>query len=181
MTPLLADVSMAELHQLREEGMTNREIAEHLDVSVATIYRYLGKQPKKKGSTTMKNTHSMYVDKQDDLAKAIRTPEEVVAGMSDARWFVQTLKLMRIYTGIQGRYGHESVDRMADFGVYLSYDDINAVLDALGDHCLLCSKSKKEAQDCPLRKALERIPTQDTSEDSYCAVQRVYTEAVYST
>lgn len=85
MTPLLADVSMAELHQLREEGMTNREIAEHLDVSVATIYRYLGKQPKKKGSTTMKNTHSMYVDKQDDLAKAIRTPEEVVAGMSDAQ------------------------------------------------------------------------------------------------
>lgn len=84
MTPLLADVSMAELHQLREEGMTNREIAEHLDVSVATIYRYLGKQPKK-GSTTMKNTHSTYTDTQDDLAKAIRTPEEVVAGMSDAQ------------------------------------------------------------------------------------------------
>lgn len=84
MTPLLADVSMAELHQLREEGMTNREIAEHLDVSVATIYRYLGKQPKK-GSTTMKNTRSMFADNQDDLAKAIRTPEEVVAGMSDAQ------------------------------------------------------------------------------------------------
>lgn len=84
MAPLLYDVSMAELLRLREEeGMTNREIAEHLDVSVATIYRYLGKQPKK--GSTMKNTHSTYTDTQDDLAKAIRTPEEVVAGMSDAQ------------------------------------------------------------------------------------------------
>ena len=61
MTPLLADVSMAELHQLREDGMTNREIAEHLDVSYATIYRYLGKQPKK--GNTMKNTHSTYTER----------------------------------------------------------------------------------------------------------------------
>lgn len=107
--------------------------------------------------------------------------EAIPMSKDDARWFVQTLKLMRIYTGIQGRYGHESVDRMADFGVYLSYDDVNAILDALSDHCLLCSKSKKDAQDCPLRKALGRIPTQDTSEDNFCAVQRAYTEAVYST
>ena len=42
---LFKDVSLQELQQMREDGMTNAEIAEQLDVHVSTIYKHLGKQP----------------------------------------------------------------------------------------------------------------------------------------
>lgn len=37
------DVSISELLEMRKEGLTNREIAERLDVSPTTIYHYIGK------------------------------------------------------------------------------------------------------------------------------------------
>lgn len=43
---LTDEVSVAELQQMRDNGMTNREIAESLDVGYSTVCRYLGKQPK---------------------------------------------------------------------------------------------------------------------------------------
>lgn len=43
---LLNDVSIEELREMRNEGMSNREIAESLGVSVPTIHRYIGNQPK---------------------------------------------------------------------------------------------------------------------------------------
>lgn len=46
MRGLIKDVSIAELEQLRKEGYSNREIAECLDVTEPTIYRYLGRNPK---------------------------------------------------------------------------------------------------------------------------------------
>ena len=46
MKALMKDVSIDELKQLREEGYSNREIADCLDVSEPTIYRYLGRNPK---------------------------------------------------------------------------------------------------------------------------------------
>lgn len=46
MRALLKDVSIDELKQLREEGYSNREIADCLDVSEVTVYRYIGKMPK---------------------------------------------------------------------------------------------------------------------------------------
>ena len=39
-------ISVAELQKMRDTGMSNREIAESLDVSYQTICRYLGKAPK---------------------------------------------------------------------------------------------------------------------------------------
>lgn len=46
MRGLIKDVSIAELEQLRKDGYSNREIAECLDVTEPTIYRYLGRNPK---------------------------------------------------------------------------------------------------------------------------------------
>ena len=44
--PKLTDsVSVSELLTMREKGMSNKEIAKSLDVSPATIYAYIGKQP----------------------------------------------------------------------------------------------------------------------------------------
>ena len=42
---LLNDISMQELSTMRENGMTNREIAEKLDVAYSCIHRILGPQP----------------------------------------------------------------------------------------------------------------------------------------
>lgn len=43
---ILDDVTIDELLQMREQGMTNAEIADALDVGVNTVVRYIGKQPK---------------------------------------------------------------------------------------------------------------------------------------
>ena len=40
------DVTIDELLHMREQGMTNRQIAEMLDVGYETVKRYIGKQPK---------------------------------------------------------------------------------------------------------------------------------------
>lgn len=42
---LLRDMSKSELQGMRDNGMSNAEIAEALDVSYATVYAILGKQP----------------------------------------------------------------------------------------------------------------------------------------
>lgn len=42
---ILKDVSISELQRMRDEGMSNAEIAENLDVCYHTIYKLLGKQP----------------------------------------------------------------------------------------------------------------------------------------
>lgn len=47
---LLQDISVQELYRMRDEGMSNQEIADAIGVTRNTIYRHIGKQdPKKKG------------------------------------------------------------------------------------------------------------------------------------
>lgn len=46
MRSLLKDVSVSELLRMREDGMTNREIADALDVSYKAVLAAIGKQPK---------------------------------------------------------------------------------------------------------------------------------------
>lgn len=43
---LTETISMQELQHMREEGMTNRQIAEALDIGYSTVCAYLGRQPK---------------------------------------------------------------------------------------------------------------------------------------
>lgn len=45
---LLKDCSVSELMTMRERGMSNAEIAKALDVSRATIYRYIGAPTRRK-------------------------------------------------------------------------------------------------------------------------------------
>ena len=45
---LSKDVSTSEMLRLREEGMSNRQIAAQLDVSYNTILKYIGKEPRPK-------------------------------------------------------------------------------------------------------------------------------------
>jgi predicted transcriptional regulator len=53
------DVTAAEMLQLREQGMSNHDIAASLDISVATVRRYIGKQDgHMEGLSAFKNTPS---------------------------------------------------------------------------------------------------------------------------
>lgn len=40
------DVSCTEMYHMRDQGMSNRDIAEKLDCSISTVYGMIGKQPK---------------------------------------------------------------------------------------------------------------------------------------
>lgn len=42
---LTDEISLEELKQLRAEGLTNKQIADRLDINYVTVKRYLGKQP----------------------------------------------------------------------------------------------------------------------------------------
>ena len=42
---LSEDVSVREMRELREDGLTNRQIAEKLDCTYQTVLRYIGRQP----------------------------------------------------------------------------------------------------------------------------------------
>lgn len=41
---LSKDISMSELRGLRAQGLTNKQIAQRLDIAVSTVYRYIGKK-----------------------------------------------------------------------------------------------------------------------------------------
>lgn len=41
---LYKDVTVSEMLTLRQEGLSNHQIAKRLDVSEATVYRYIGKK-----------------------------------------------------------------------------------------------------------------------------------------
>lgn len=45
--PLTNSVSVQELLEMRESGLTNQQIAERLDIGYSTVCRYIGKNPKK--------------------------------------------------------------------------------------------------------------------------------------
>lgn len=52
---LSMDVSTSEMLRLREEGMSNRQIAAQLDVSYNTILKYIGKEPRNPRMSVVKN------------------------------------------------------------------------------------------------------------------------------
>ena len=56
-----------------------------------------------------------------------------------------------------------------NYGMWLPYEVINALLAGCHDHCLLCPADKAQRRACPLRKALETIPNDTTDrEDGDC-------------
>lgn len=46
----------------------------------------------------------------------------------------------------------------AEYGMWLSYDALNALAPAIHDACLLCDRSPGEQRRCPLRAALREMP-----------------------
>jgi len=52
-----------------------------------------------------------------------------------------------------------------DYGMWLSYDVINALLSGCHDHCMMCPGDKAERRACKLRKALTTIPNDAPERD----------------
>lgn len=54
-----------------------------------------------------------------------------------------------------------------NFGMWLSYEVIQALLSGCHDHCMMCPSDKAQRRACKLRKALETIPNDapDRSDD----------------
>lgn len=56
-----------------------------------------------------------------------------------------------------------------NFGLWVPYEVLNALLDGCHDHCLMCNLDRAQRNACPLRKALTTIPNDVTErEDGDC-------------
>lgn len=58
--------------------------------------------------------------------------------------------------GVKRPGGTRNVD---DFGMWVSLRTLNQILEGLHDHCLMCSKDIGQQRACPLKKALDELPS----------------------
>ena len=70
--------------------------------------------------------------------------------------YIRSLKMATYTIGIRrpGSLGRDE----KNFGMWLSYEVINALLSGCHDHCMMCPGDLAERRACKLRKALETIP-----------------------
>lgn len=92
---LIDDVTVQEMRHMRDNGMTNQDIANTLDVSYPTVYRYLGKQPSRGGMV------SQYIPID---SKRETPPEEEHEAV---------LPVVNRVTYLKGAFGQYSVDAQA--------------------------------------------------------------------
>jgi len=60
------------------------------------------------------------------------------------------------------------------YGMWISWNELNALLEGCHDHCLTCQLDKYETRRCPIRKALDVIPNDvPRSEDGECPYMMV--------
>lgn len=58
--------------------------------------------------------------------------------------------------------------KYGDYGLWLSYEQLNALLDGCHDHCMVCTADKIGRMKCPLRRALDQIPNDVTDRAGDC-------------
>lgn len=68
MRKLIKDISVSEMEQMRLDGMSNREIADALDVSYTTVLAYIGKQP------SGMRKYSKYTDDVEIIPSVVEAP-----------------------------------------------------------------------------------------------------------
>lgn len=105
-----------------------------------------------------KRDMAMMAKKADALLGRVKAtiPED------QERIYDNSLRMASYTIGVRGPGG--SGDREKDYGMWISYGALNAMLDACHDHCLMCSLDKYACKKCALRKALDTVPN-DVTED----------------
>ena len=91
-------------------------------------------------------------------SKINKLMEEITGTIPDEQLmtYVRSLKMASYTIGIKRPGNMERNDK--DYGMWLSYEVINALLSGCHDHCMMCLSDKAERRACKLRKALETIP-----------------------
>lgn len=85
--------------------------------------------------------------------------------------FTRNIQSLTYCIGVQRPQGN---DRSGDFGLWLSFDTINVLLDALKDHCLMCNLDTVEQRKCPLAKALDEVGNNiDDKHTGFCRYKGV--------
>ena len=77
--------------------------------------------------------------------------------------YIRSLKMASYTIGIKKPGKMERNDK--EYGLWLSFDVINALLTGCHDHCMMCPGDKAERRACKLRKALESIPNDAPERD----------------
>ena len=76
--PLDREVSIPELLKMREQGMSNPEIAASLDVSPHTIWSYIGPGPRSKNRNRGGTPVSAEIKKEEPIAACLKVEPTVV-------------------------------------------------------------------------------------------------------
>ncbi len=91
-------------------------------------------------------------------AKINKLMERVIDTIPDdqLKTYINSLKMASYTVGIKkpGNMGRDE----KNYGMWLSYDVINALLCGCHDHCMMCPSDKSARMSCKLRKALTSIP-----------------------
>ena len=108
-----------------------------------------------------------------DLAMMARRAEKLLRGFAatipeaQLMTYRRALEMVSYVVGVK-RPG-QAVRDEKNFGMWLPYEIINALLAGCHDHCLMCPADKAERRACGLRKALETIPNDaEDREDGDC-------------
>lgn len=108
-----------------------------------------------------------------DLAMMARRAENLLRGFAatipeaQLMTYRRALEMVSYVVGVK-RPG-QAVRDEKNFGMWLPYEIINALLAGCHDHCLMCPADKAERRACGLRKALETIPNDaEDREDGDC-------------
>ncbi len=79
--------------------------------------------------------------------------------------YVRTLRDTSYTTGVRcrARYGNARLDD--EYGMYLTFSQINGLMNAAREKCMLCGLDTEGQRRCPLRKVLDEIPNDAPDSD----------------
>lgn len=96
-----------------------------------------------------------------DMGNAVASLDRVFTGLLHTVPTEQLLTIRRNLASIGYTIGVRrpgGVENEKDFGMWLSWETINALLDASRERCIVCSLVVDEQRKCPLGKALDTLP-----------------------
>lgn len=104
------------------------------------------------------------------MSKRITKIIEAVPGTipdNQLRTYLNNLKMVSYTIGVKSPGRLERDEK--NYGIWLSFETLTALLAGCHDHCLMCHEDKAQRRGCELRRALDMIPN-DTKdrEDGDC-------------
>ena len=106
-----------------------------------------------------------------DLAAASTMLNRVFAAMLDTVPIEQLQTMHRnlqhasFWTGAR-RPGER--DNKTDFGMWISWDAVNGLIEAARERCVTCERNPQEQRQCPLAKALDQLPAEKDETTTGC-------------